>query len=105
MSRMDFSPRRRPHRNKGAASAPRPERPTEACVTDRPDGDDPPGRSADDEAGAFEQSHTELLEIITGELRTSWAAARQAGAGPEELRRLLEERRKILKDRSGDPDG
>jgi len=65
------------------------------------------GRSAGDEAATSEQirTRTELLEIITGELRKSWAAARQAGAGSEELRRLLEERRKTLKHRPNGPDG
>jgi hypothetical protein len=105
MSRMDSSAPRRPRRGRGATSARRPARSMEARVTDRPDGD-PPGRPPADRPVTLEPSHIELLEIITGELRTAWTAARQAGASPEELRRLLEKRREMLdEDRSGDPDG
>jgi len=56
------------------------------------------------EAETSEQTHTELLEIINGELRKLWLAAEKAGAGPEELRPLLEKRRKTLEDRSYDPE-
>lgn len=72
-------------------------------MTDRPD-DDLPGQVAGDEAEISERTHPELLEIINGELRKLWLAAQKSGADPEELRRLLEARRKTLEDRSDDPD-
>ncbi len=99
MSRMEHSDRRLARRNKERASPRRPPRPTEANVSDRPDGD------AELDAEMPEPTRAELLELITGELRKSFLAAIKAGASREELRRLLDQRRTALEERHSDPDG
>jgi hypothetical protein len=52
-----------------------------------------------------EQTRVDLVELLATELRRAWTAAVADGADPEELRRLMEERRKALEDDTDDPDG
>jgi hypothetical protein len=105
MSRMTKICRRLMRRGIDWAAPRRPA--TEASVSDRPDGDRSALRepSTDSGAEAPDPMRVELLELITGELRKSFAAAIEAGASPEELRRLLDERRKAIEERPPDADG
>jgi hypothetical protein len=99
MSRMEYFDRQKARCAKDRADPPRPLRPSEANVSNRPDGD------AETDALVPEPTRAELLELITGELRKSFAAALEAGASREELRRLLDQRRRALEVRQSDPDG
>jgi hypothetical protein len=90
-------------RRPGKALRNAPSLPMEAPMDNQPD-DDVRGRSPD-HPEHLDPTRTELVELITGELRKSWDTAREAGASPEDLRRLLDERRKALEERADDPDG
>lgn len=73
-------------------------------MNERPD-DDSPGLPGNGPAEMPEQTRVDLVELLATELRRAWTAAVADGADPEELRRLMEERRKALEDDTDDPDG
>jgi hypothetical protein len=91
-------------RRLGKALRNAPSLPMEAPMDHQPDGD-VPSRSPDHHPEHLDHTRTELIELITGELRKSWDTAREAGASPEDLRGLLDERRKAMGKRADDPDG